>query len=933
MTSVGRSLFCFHLQTVRFQEVLDVERQMHGEKPPKVILGKNKSAPLSLKRSVSQSCDPHMAFVTLELGSFEDTVGRVSLDNSGSQKGSRSSSFAYKISAKIPVDKVGLYRYPMDWNGERRPGSELDLLGWILVRVALTGGTKVVTIESPFVLKNDSDVDVMCEVRDHDGLSTYWRSLILNASSGDRKGFVPVPADIVPMIHRRSYLFSVVAISNEVTARHESDIPTCDRKLFTRLSPPRPYSSSSLSKGVTRIRNEALSIYCNSSAAQAVVYMNICSIRIGSFQVDGNGRAQNRSEPEVPEQRMMIFRAPVAIRNHLAFPIRIQLRTKVKAGSTGSVHEGGMSPDVEKPESWVDLGIINCGESVRWSGAAPSERIELRVRFEATDGVMRQFPTWSTSITIPAEGSSNVVPMPGKLPELVVLDNLGQQLSLSVALTEGNVLGDMKATSDGVREYSEKLPEAGRVFSLYVPYWIIDGTGLDLQYRSSSFVAGQVDTDIAATNNGRLESHDISRSLGLGELLDDSDLIYLPSRLSFEILMIGSEGSNRLFVRRRPSRTQTMKDMMSPWSDPIPLSKSEKSHHDTTVQPPIRLSTADPHGISSERLEPFALRSRILRAPDAFGGSLGTKLVHIVCRYAIVNELGRDIEVVCGSRSTNPTIVNADGRPRPFHVDDAGYIRFRPKEFGWPWSGRFQTRPSRGDVTLRLKHKLKGQRILVTIEFHDWKQEAGTCIIVFRPAVHAPYRLENNSIFPIQYRQMSSPFDADNTLPTSPSSSPDSVILPYHNAEFAWDEPLGRRSVVLHLADFGDMPEYMHHKLLGTFEIDRVAPGTVLRLARLNLDAHVLADGPTRVLRVTEREKNFLGGQDDEQFQKVEGQQLRVSSQITVKLTRGIGISIVDWSPQELVYVRIEDIIFERVEDGSSESGNLAVGFVGADNQ
>ena len=64
-------------------------------------------APLYLKRSLSQSCDPHQAHISIELGSFEDTVGRVERLDTLSSKGSR---FSYKIAAKVPVDKVGIHQ-------------------------------------------------------------------------------------------------------------------------------------------------------------------------------------------------------------------------------------------------------------------------------------------------------------------------------------------------------------------------------------------------------------------------------------------------------------------------------------------------------------------------------------------------------------------------------------------------------------------------------------------------------------------------------------------------------------------------------------------------------------------------------------------------------------------------------------------------------
>lgn len=85
----------------------------------KVTISNATEVPLSLKRSLSQSCDPHIAHITIELGSFEDTIGRVSC-NINAPKGSRSTTFSFKVQSKIPVDKVGLHQYPLDWNVDKK---------------------------------------------------------------------------------------------------------------------------------------------------------------------------------------------------------------------------------------------------------------------------------------------------------------------------------------------------------------------------------------------------------------------------------------------------------------------------------------------------------------------------------------------------------------------------------------------------------------------------------------------------------------------------------------------------------------------------------------------------------------------------------------------------------------------------------------------
>jgi hypothetical protein len=321
-------------------------------------------------------------------------------------------------------------------------------------------------------------------------------------------------------------------------------------------------------------------------------------------------------------------------------------------------------------------------------------------------------------------------------------------------------------------------------------------------------------------------------------------------------------------------------------------------------------------------------------APKALGGAHGTKLIHVVCRYTVINELGREIEI-CGSTGNRfPTSIVADGHARPFHFDDLGTLQFRPKEFGWLWSGRFSIRKNRQEVTLRLKHKLKELSLIVSIEFHTHKLN-GTCLIVFRLATHAPYRIENHTMFPLQYHQI--PTLAQRAFSTTQDSLKNTVILPFHNAEFAWDEPdYGKRSVSISIADFGDLVKNYGHRLLGTFKIDSLVPGDVLDLLLPNLIGTIVADGPTRVLQVLERSTpNIPSYQNDtsQGLQKLTDDGADFSVVVSAQLTHGLGLSIVDWQPQELMYIRFNDVSLKRNYDACQETVDFSVGNIIVDNQ
>ena len=927
--------------TIRFREVLDEARLERGEKASKVTLSNGSEVPLSLKRTLSQSCDPHRAYILIELGSFEDTVGRIEHQDLDIQKGSLSSMFFYKVVAKVPVDTVGVHRYPLDRNVDlkstsRKLGSDSRPLGWIIVRVALHGGIKLVSIESPLALKNNTDADLLCEVRAHDRLSLLWRHLVPKSygkESVPSMSFVPV--DIVPFLHDRSHELSVEALPRMTSFHHESELSSSGGRNSITVKAPPPFSRTSLSRGLIEESHLMFKTWSPSgivgtpTVSTEHVHLNVCSLRVGTFDSSQLG---NPSE-SIPEQRMLFFRSPLAVRNHLAFPIVVQVRVKrddERGGQTliGDSHHDEMG--------WEDLGVLECGQTVSWTGATPQHDVEMRVKFVAKDPeTSRRFVSWSSIASIPPTGAglkagektydSRAL---GPLSKMRILDTSGILLGLSIAVG-GDAKGLETGSEDSIKSLSTKLSPASRVVSIYVPFWVVDGTGQDLEFSSKSLVAGQFDARDDFLQNGDSVGTSPGLTMGLAELLEDAKLSHLPSRSSFSILLIGDERSRKLMVRQRLRREYTGKDVVAPWSDTIPLKAPDNKHFDVTVMPPSKdfKYWTEQNGT----LEPYALRSRVVSAPEKFGGHLGTKIVHVVCRYAIVNELGREIEIIAEHSRGAPVLIRADGKPKPFHFDDSGPIQLRPKEFGWVWSGRFYIRSDRREIALRVRHKLKGHTIIVNAEVHA-KQKSGTCIIVLRAASHPPFRFENHTMYPLEFVQTYLATNENDIIYNREVASSETILLPYHHADFAWDEPEHRRkSVKFEVADFGNR---VNQPILGRFNLDRIAPGTELKMESRLFVGQVVADGPTRVLRITEASmpRLRLGATNEVKFQNRE-EGVRFTFTINIKLSHGLGISIVDWSPQELLFLRIDDIDISHRMEADKQLVDASIGRVSIDNQ
>jgi hypothetical protein len=162
----------------------------------------------------------------------------------------------------------------------------------------------------------------------------------------------------------------------------------------------------------------------------------------------------------------------------------------------------------------------------------------------------------------------------------------------------------------------------------------------------------------------------------------------------------------------------------------------------------------------------------------------------------------------------------------------------------------------------------------------------------------------------------------------------DSLLLQYQNADFAWDEPeLRRRALVIKSSGSTVVPEGI---VLGRFMLDRVAPGSVVKLENDKFIGEVVADGPTRVLRISDASMPRISSfrQDEfDYFQHVPEVSKPLTMTVVLKIAYGIGISVVDFSPKELVYVRLEDIQLEKKTDTKKDNVSVSIGCIKLNNQ
>ena len=211
------------MKTIRFQEVLDLARQRIGERTTKTILQSGSEIPLSLKRTLSQSCDPHRATIQIELGKYDETYSQITDIRTEDTAEAHQNIYCYRTT--IAVDTVGVSKIPLLPNSNvvftENAAIYCSKL-YIIARVSLKGDNKVVSLESPLLIKNSSEVSLGFKIT---GSSLLWSSG-LEAAIQSKGGLqttsvVPVPADILPLVDFRAASLTVFRVSeNEIGRAH-----------------------------------------------------------------------------------------------------------------------------------------------------------------------------------------------------------------------------------------------------------------------------------------------------------------------------------------------------------------------------------------------------------------------------------------------------------------------------------------------------------------------------------------------------------------------------------------------------------------------------------------------------------------------------------------------------------------------------------------
>ncbi|EQC27277.1 hypothetical protein SDRG_14898 [Saprolegnia diclina VS20] len=455
--------------------------------------------------------------------------------------------------------------------------------------------------------------------------------------------------------------------------------------------------------------------------------------------------------------------------------------------------------------------------------------------------------------------------------------------------------------------------------TVYTPYWVLNQTGLDLEFQHdtvslgaehrAAFMAGQPKAHKAETMqtaesvvivappppetqplHHRKAHHQILPSIapnkGLLDLIPKTALP--PKRLQTLLHACHTNQSQQTL------KLQCRVRKKDPWSSVLNAHLSSTADTVCTI----------PDGDEKHYSIGYVLN-------HGSGLYERTQVLTLVPRCLLVNALDdRAIELLV-DEVTGANVALEPQAELPWH--HASTLRIRFGTPGCVWSGAVHLEAT-GDQTLRLRNTQTRLTYLLRVSI---KLEGPQYRVVFRSSTNAPpYRIENFSLETIRVHQSRVRISE--------------ILLPHQTIEYTWDEPLKPHLLIVDLlpsqADDNSRPIR-----IGIFSMEEVQSAFPTKV----LAVQVLADGPTRVLRLTDPLPTGVPRLLPEApppglRQYVPAARLDVHVHL-----QAVGVSFVDASPMELLYINLERVAVTALASAKHEqlAVQATVGAMQMDNQ
>ncbi|KAF4141110.1 Vacuolar-sorting-associated 13 protein C-terminal [Phytophthora infestans] len=674
--------------------------------------------------------------------------------------------------------------------------------------------------------------------------------------------------------------------------------------------------------------------------------------------------------------RTLSFHPPLIVHNLTAGPLDFCLATPndwSPAVEAVTLTNAAMNAGWETREQRLrERGTINVADSLIWHVSSEETPLELSVRMKGFD--------WSEPLEL-VEDLGDVVRI--KMKDLVSDAHL--YITAEIRMSRGHC----------------------RELFLYVPYWIVNLTGLKLEYEYEEERMGREHSTALLAGQKRLDRDEIllkenQRAKATRRDRNPHLLGPVPSEDGDEVRnyaqQTGRSASRENENKRRHPRLLPSVPPVKGLLDLLPktieydprslgqLEVLQTCHSDYTMDRGcVRLRVSnerdaaalDARKESGQRKwsDPFVLDQAgtigEIQADD-FGAnkrfSIGysitpakgvysrTKVIMLTPRFMLINTMGSAVEVChSSSKMMTPSVIdmaNASGSMpnsrvmspvNPVVQLEAGAfadfhwtlrfaktrtIRCRFAEYGWSWSGAVPLVES-GEYAVRMRHESTRESKLVRVTL---KLDSSCICVYFREERTSapPYRVENYSLETLRTHQ--------HRVRRS------EILLPHHSLDYAWDEPTEERLLVVDMlpSAAGDNSRPLR---IGSFDLDKIQRYSDALGGTLGIE--ISTDGPTRVLRFTDTRlrgekaapaNTQVSNDQSAKTEATESSALQLLQRFVTAPTiqaalrlQGVGLSIVDSVPKELVYMSVSGIALEvlvseveRNNNGASIAGSAA---------
>uniref|UniRef100_K3WU58 Vacuolar protein sorting-associated protein n=1 Tax=Globisporangium ultimum (strain ATCC 200006 / CBS 805.95 / DAOM BR144) TaxID=431595 RepID=K3WU58_GLOUD len=674
--------------------------------------------------------------------------------------------------------------------------------------------------------------------------------------------------------------------------------------------------------------------------------------------------------------RTLSFHPPLVLHNLTAGPLEFCLFTPSDwtpgAKDSSKLHQGWE----DSQQRLRERGVINVADTLVWHLSDWDTPLELSVRMKGFE--------WSEPILL----SKDVVDF--------------ERIKMKDVVTDSYLY---------ITAESEVRESKCREIFLYVPYWIVNLTGLKLEYEYDEERIGHEHLTTMLAGQKRLDREELllkeNQRARLAKHERNPHLVYAPympnavngdgadlgsTSQSDELVQLGDDGRTER-KRRHPCLLpgvppiKGLLDLLpKSMEDPKALGQLEVlqvCHSDYRLEKGcVRLRVNDDEVANIDSAKENSQRrwsdvitldqtgtSGEIEAADygasknySIGYSISaakgrysrTKVVMLTPRFMLINTLDCAIEVCHSSAKFSGTTTSAIDIGSSVHLPNNGMmssmnsvvhleagayadfhwtlrfgktraIRCRLAEYGWSWSGAVPLGES-GEYAVRMRHESTRESKLLRLTL----KLDGSCVCVYfreESASAPPYRVENYSLETLRIHQ--------HRVRRS------EILLPHHSLDYAWDEPTQERMLVVDMlpSAAGDNSRPLR---IGTFLLDKIQRYPDALGGTLGIE--VSTDGPTRVLRFTDarlrgdRSNDLLAVPSDNTTTKESGGHEFLCRFVTapslhlVLQLQGVGVSVVDGIPKELMYMSVSGIFLEVImsEEDREKTSAFITGSDGA---